>query len=115
MGSDEDIVKTSLLHSSEPKNAALLPQVLAVLVVSLSGFVTGTTVVFGIYAIMGLARDSSNITDTANLTETGGLGFEFDIVRDSSWPISLPSIGMILGSVLAAPLSDRLGRRMACV
>ena len=83
--SDEDIVKTSLLHPSEPKNAALLPQVLGVLVVSLSGFVTGTSVVFGIYAIMGLARDSSNITDTANLTETGGLGFEFDIVRDSSW------------------------------
>ena len=83
--SDEDIVKTSLLHPGEPRNAALVPQVLAVLVVSLSSFVTGTSVVFGIYAIMGLAKDSSNVTDTGNLTETGGLGFEFDIVRDSSW------------------------------
>ena len=83
--SDEDIVKTSLLHPGEPRNAALVPQVLAVLVVSLSSFVTGTSVVFGIYAIMGVARDSSNVTNTGNLTETGGLGFEFDIVRDSSW------------------------------
>ena len=63
-----------------------MPQVLSVLVVSLGCLIHGTSVVFGIYAIMGLAGDSSNTTDTdINNNGTGGLGFEFDIVRDSSW------------------------------
>ena len=61
-----------------------MPQVLAVLVVSLGCLIHGTSVVFGIYAIMGLAKDSSNTT-TDTFDEPGGLGFDFDIVRDSSW------------------------------
>ena len=85
-------MNTSLLHSNgqthghKTPGAALVPQVLSVLVVSFGCLIHGTSVVFGIYAIMGLAGDSSNATDTdINNNGTGGLGFEFDIVRDSSW------------------------------
>ena len=86
LSTDEEGVNTSLLHSNGQKSpeAALVPQVLAVLVVSLGCLIHGTSVVFGIYAIMGLAKDSSNTT-TDTLDEPGGLGFDFDIVRDSSW------------------------------
>ena len=86
LSTDEEGVNTSLLHSNGHKSpeAALAPQVLAVLVVSLGCLIHGTSVVFGIYAIMGLAKDSSNNT-TDNFDEPGGLGFDFDIVRDSSW------------------------------
>ena len=86
-------MKTSLLHAGASQNgqtnpaAALWPQVLSVVVVSLGCLIHGTSVVFGIYAIMGLVKDSNN-TDTGsgdNETVAVGLGFEFDSVRDSSW------------------------------
>ena len=89
------------------------------LVISFGCLIHGTSVVYGIYAIMGLARDSSTLIiqddddlhqnqSMKNISQTE-LGFEFDSVRDSSWIISIGSLGMIMGSVLAAPLSDRRG------
>ena len=59
-----------------------MPQVLSVLVVSFGTFIHGTSVVFGIYATMGLETESQ--THKPNTNETV-LGFEYDSVRDASW------------------------------
>ena len=69
-------------HHDQKSPALLVPQVLSVLVVSFGTFIHGTSVVFGIYATMGLETESQTLKPNTNETV---LGFEYDSVRDASW------------------------------
>lgn len=112
---DEDNSRTALLGSKtrnqEPK-ARLLPVVLSVLVVSFGCFIHGTSVVYGGIAVVGLDTASRTLKPNSNETE---LGFEWDNTKDSAWLVGIASIGMIIGSLLAAPISNKVGRKITCI
>ena len=64
--------------------AALLPQVLSVLVISFGCYIHGSSVVFGIFATIGLETESKTLLNSTTSNQTV-LGFSYDPVRDSAW------------------------------
>ena len=63
--------------------AALLPQILSVLVVSLGCLIHGSSVVYVSYAQIGLKNESETIVNLT--TNETALGFDYDSARDDSW------------------------------
>jgi len=102
---DEDSSRTALLghgaRHQQPK-ARLLPLVLSVIVVSFGCFIHGSSVVFGGIAVVGLEASTE-------------LGFDWDKTHDSAWLVGIASIGMIIGSLVAAPISNKIGRKITCI
>ena len=60
-----------------------LTQVLSVLVVSYGCFIHGSSVVYGIFATIGLESESTQLLN--NVTNQTVLGFDYDPVTDTSW------------------------------
>ena len=81
---EDDHVNSSMLTQfKRPEPAALLPQLLPVLVVSYGSFIQGTSVIFGTFASIGLESESKEwLNNDPNETV---LGFDFDPVIDNAW------------------------------
>ena len=108
--------------------ARLLPVILSVLVISFGCFIHGSSVVYGGIAVVGLENASKTLKPNSNQTE---LGFDWDNTQDSAWLgnnyvlvkhfsssiliVGISSIGMIIGSLVAAPVSNTIGRKITCI
>lgn len=99
-------------YESPSTSARVFPQVLAVLAVSFGCFIHGTSVMYGVVAVLGIEESSQKLKP--NSTETV-LGFAYDKTEDSAWIIGISAIGMIFGSLLAAPMSNAIGRKPTCI
>ena len=60
----------------------MLPQVLAVLAVSFGCFIHGTSIMYGVVALIGLEESSQKLLPNSTESE---LGFDFDKTQDSAW------------------------------
>jgi len=113
---EEDETSSAILFNSgqedTPTSARLLPQVLAVLAVSFGCFIHGTSYMYGAVALVGLEESSQKLIPNSTDTE---LGFDYDNTRDSAWIIAIAAIGMIFGSLTAAPVSNAVGRKSTCI
>jgi len=113
---EEDETSSAILFNSgqedSPTSARLLPQVLAVLAVSFGCFIHGTSYMYGAVALVGLEVSSQKLLPNSTDTE---LGFDYDNTRDSAWIIAIAAIGMIFGSLTAAPVSNAVGRKSTCI
>lgn len=113
---EEDESSSAILFNSgqedSPASAQLLPQVLAVLAVSFGCFIHGTSYMYGAVALVGLEESSKKLKPNSTETE---LGFDYDNTRDGAWIIAIAAIGMIFGSLTAAPVSNAVGRKVTCI
>jgi len=112
---EDDSSKAILFNSGSEEattSARILPQVLAVLAVSFGCFIHGTSYMYGVVALMGLEESSQKLKPNSTETE---LGFAFDKTQDSAWIIGISAIGMIFGSLIAAPISNAIGRKVTCI
>jgi len=113
---EEDQSSEAKLYSQSSEcpstSARVFPQVLAVLAVSFGCFIHGTSVMYGVVAVLGIEESSQKLKP--NSTETV-LGFAYDKTEDSAWIIGISAIGMIFGSLLAAPMSNAIGRKSTCI
>jgi len=113
---EEDESSSAILFNSgqedSPASAQLLPQVLAVLAVSFGCFIHGTSYMYGAVALVGLEESSKKMKPNSTETE---LGFDYDNTRDGAWIIAIAAIGMIFGSLTAAPVSNAVGRKVTCI
>jgi len=113
---EEDQSSEAKLYSQSSESpgtsARVFPQVLAVLAVSFGCFIHGTSVMYGVVAVLGIEESSQKLKP--NSTETV-LGFAYDKTEDSAWIIGISAIGMIFGSLLAAPMSNAIGRKPTCI
>jgi len=113
---EEDESSKAILFNSGSEDcttdAPLLPQVLAVLAVSFGCFIHGTSYMYGAVALVGLEESSKPLRPNSTETE---LGFAYDNTKDGAWIISIAAIGMIFGSLSAAPISNAIGRKVTCI
>jgi len=113
---EEDESSKAILFSSSSEDsttsALVLPQVLAVLAVSFGCFIHGTSYMYGVVAVLGIEESSQKFKPNSNETE---LGFAYDKTHDSAWIIGISAIGMIFGSLIAAPISNAVGRKVTCI
>lgn len=113
---EEDETSSEILFNSGQEDsttsALLLPQVLAVLAVSFGCFIHGTSYMYGAVALVGLMESSEKLKPNSTETE---LGFAFDNTQDGAWIIAIAAIGMIFGSLTAAPVSNAVGRKVTCI
>jgi len=113
---EEDDNSTSNFFNSRndesSSSAAVLPQVLAVLAVSFGCFIHGTSIMYGVVALIGLEESSQKLLPNSTESE---LGFDFEKTQDSAWLIGIAAIGMVFGSLVAAPISNSIGRKITCI
>jgi len=113
---EEDESSKAILFNSSSEDsttsASVLPQVLAVLAVSFGCFIHGTSYMYGVVAVLGIEESSQKLKPNSTETE---LGFDYDKTEDSAWIIGISAIGMIFGSLVAAPISNAIGRKVTCI
>jgi len=98
-----------------PKRARKWTQILAVVAVSIGAFIHGTTVTFPAVAIPSIK--ASNNSDNISAVEPNMYAFmPFHVYEnDISLIVSLAAIGMLLGSLIAGPFANLIGRQWASI
>ncbi|CAB4070123.1 unnamed protein product [Lepeophtheirus salmonis] len=100
-------------HSIERNNLGKSPrkliQILIVIVISIGNFISGTTIPFGAVTLPRLVHNTT-LKDTNDSTFTGWALLNLD-ESDQSLYASIPSFGMLLGSLSAGPLANIIGRK----
>jgi len=100
-----------------PKRARKWTQILAVVAVSIGAFIHGTTVTFPAVAIPTIKAsnnsDNKSVVDDKNVT-LAYMPFHVD-ENDISLIVSLAAIGMLLGSLIAGPFANLIGRQWASI
>ncbi|XP_040574979.1 facilitated trehalose transporter Tret1 isoform X2 [Lepeophtheirus salmonis] len=104
-------------HSIERNNLGKSPrkliQILIVIVISIGNFISGTTIPFGAVTLPRLVHNTT-LKDTNDTTFTGWALLNLD-ESDQSLYASIPSFGMLLGSLSAGPLANIIGRKWSCI
>jgi len=95
-----------------PKRARKGTQILAVVAVSIGAFIHGTTVTFPAVAIPSII--ASNKSDNTSAVSDAFMPFHvYD--NDISLIVSIAAFGMLMGSLVAGPFANLIGRQWASI
>jgi len=95
-----------------PKRARKVTQILAVVAVSIGAFIHGTTVTFPAVAIPSII--ASNKSDNTSAVSDAFMPFHV-YENDISLIVSIAAFGMLMGSLVAGPFANLIGRQWASI
>lgn len=95
---------------TRPQKARKITQILAVVAVSVGAFIHGTTVTFPAVAIPSILRSNGT-----NLTAEDAVMAFHVTTHDISLIVSIASVGMLLGSLMAGPCANLIGRKWTSI